>query len=736
MDDRKRNITVLFVSSSRLSAQEAGQLLAEHFAGVSYPDEIWILGIADNRTTVADLARHQDLKDRVPGFTRFRDTPVLLPFVVNMDGGIESVDGQALAPPVVAAVFSYGLVSIFRAHNGMLDAHAGYHYVKPSKRHSDHFLRTANVLLYGAEVEFIAAAILRRVAGRQVHRIYTDSSSINSLGLSLADLLSRLRGDVRPSVDSFSSYQGLKSDFIIEPDEKSFALISASTSGGLVDELESTRQISRDQQLIVFYVGPPLSEQLVLQDLTSGANELGYIDPFQSWEPKECPLCDQNQSTVIIQGDQFLPASPTVTGRMIGTKDAPSWLNPFMRDVAGKGIITCRLGNRTFYLQIGKVLSGDAGMFSERISAAIERYIPAATEWIVPLDDRDSQLLAEGIQSHLANLGVKIESDHVISARALTEGSHQPLAGGVVVVVASVVVSGRALLNVSRALRTLHPDQPISYFVTLMRTPGEAEARDLEVNLAWGPRGAQFDVHTVTKVFVPNEREVEASTWDRERKFLTVVAERIQKMDQSARIADQLAAIKKRIEELRGPSVGQLFLPGIDADGNEFDLELRPNFAFWSFQPTPKASQADVFFTMTSVLHALRNSRRSASLTRDHNWNVLDPRNFSRFNDGVIQASLLRAALPYELDYSTDAAMSHQMQAIVDASLNSADPAESSAMSEFLLALCTGTLRLEDPDLQLMAHSLKHIAAGSDLRAALAEYFRVVVVDIPAEQQT
>jgi hypothetical protein len=133
---------------------------------------------------------------------------------------------------------------------------------------------------------------------------------------------------------------------------------------------------------------------------------------------------------------------------------------------------------------------------------------------------------------------------------------------------------------------------------------------------------------------------------------------------------------------------------------------------------------------MTSVLHALRGSRRTASLTRDHNWNVLDPRNFSRFNDGVIQASLLRAALPHELDYSSDPAMSHQMQSILDSVLKTSDPAEASALAEFLVALCTNTLRLEESDTRLVAEALVTRAKGADLVAALADYFRDEVAGV------
>ena len=41
--------------------------------------------------------------------------------------------------------------------------------------------------------------------------------------------------------------------------------------------------------------------------------------------------------------------------------------------------------------------------------------------------------------------------------------------------------------------------------------------------------------------------------------------------------------------------------------------------------------------------------------------NIIDPANFSRFNDGIIQASILRAAYPEELSYGIDNDTSQEM---------------------------------------------------------------------------
>jgi len=72
-----------------------------------------------------------------------------------------------------------------------------------------------------------------------------------------------------------------------------------------------------------------------------------------------------------------------------------------------------------------------------------------------------------------------------------------------------------------------------------------------------------------------------------------------------------------------------------------------------------------VHFTNASVLQRLRanafvpGERRIIS-----NWfqqTILAPGNFGRFNDDVIQASLLRAAHPYELNFADSAEESREL---------------------------------------------------------------------------
>src|SRR5690606_29381259 len=95
-------------------------------------------------------------------------------------------------------------------------------------------------------------------------------------------------------------------------------------------------------------------------------------------------------------------------------------------------------------------------------------------------------------------------------------------------------------------------------------------------------------------------------------------------------------------------------------------LQLRKDFAYW---PSGYREGADngpaIFATIAAILQQARD-RKFANPEHWLNTDafqqvVLAPDNFARYNDGIIQAALLRAAYPSELDYSRDAASSIYM---------------------------------------------------------------------------
>ena len=76
----------------------------------------------------------------------------------------------------------------------------------------------------------------------------------------------------------------------------------------------------------------------------------------------------------------------------------------------------------------------------------------------------------------------------------------------------------------------------------------------------------------------------------------------------------------------------------------------------------------------------------------------LDPSMFARFSDGILQASLIRAAQRSELDYSASEDLSRQFASACQSVLVSRNHDVGDAALEFVHALATGKVSLRSAD--------------------------------------
>jgi len=127
------------------------------------------------------------------------------------------------------------------------------------------------------------------------------------------------------------------------------------------------------------------------------------------------------------------------------------------------------------------------------------------------------------------------------------------------------------------------------------------------------------------------------------------------------------------------------------------------------------ASQADVFTTIAAILENLRSGDRVAQARRLTNTiydrSVLSAETFTRYNDGVIQAAILRAAHPIELNYEDAPTESRLVADLIEHMAELAAVPQGEALSEFLLALVLRRLKLCESDMK----RLKEEVSGKSL---------------------
>jgi hypothetical protein len=162
-------------------------------------------------------------------------------------------------------------------------------------------------------------------------------------------------------------------------------------------------------------------------------------------------------------------------------------------------------------------------------------------------------------------------------------------------------------------------------------------------------------------------------------------------------------AFAARFELLSGSANGMgnaVFMPR--DDNLVVNMRLRPDFAYWDpLYAEANDTNAAVLATAGALL---QNARESADFkdegdrlaTDAFQQVILNPENFTRYNDGAIQAALLRCARPSELDYSRETSASQFMLDLLANIFEQHDRRQGEAACEFALALHTRKLRLQE----------------------------------------
>lgn len=711
----------VFTAASEIDADNLVGALKAHMEASPPPGRLFLIGASTIDTTVTEATKTMRLRDALPEFTRYRDPPPLFPLAFDEKGHIEQLAGNAIAgEDLTATITREGLRWIFDKRRGMLRAGPAFHYLNPSGRHTTAFIRTGNVLLHSAEIAFVAMGVLKWWPA-DLRRIFVDTASISSVAYALTELRRMFEPNLRaPSIDSFSSYGGLK-EFLFGKD--SLCLISASTSGSLHRKIQRGH-LPSDRVVTLFYCGPPTKEEGVLCDLTKRTDQDGIPAPDNFDRVEDCEMCQRGSDVIGISGDQFLPANPEVEELVLKAEHAPGWLNDFLRSVLGQRIVRCHGGmaidntrpREIFFHLKGAVrlpeedaIEAEAPRFSDHLKRQLDSTVPASLSAIVYVDNASSQAMASTIREYFAKFGNRELPTY--TAESLQDEKAQLPKDASVVVAVGAISSGRTLLGISQFLRNVAKTDSIVYLIGVARSSSEAEWERLKSNLTWGRRKREYPLASVTFAHLPTELSHESSPWAVERQFLGEVRDYIAKADGPIEAArDEIEARRAQIDEAAerdGEGLGsKVFLPKVHAgaifSAKPHKMSLGQNFVFWRDIPedlkkTP--AQAEVYVTLAAILHHLRDGRGSGALVQhEHNRTVLAPANFGRFNDGVIQAAILRAARPRELDYSHDKDASAQMRDTLIRFIERREQPEGEAAPEFLLALAASRIHLMDSD--------------------------------------
>ena len=721
------------VSSDRLDSNIAGQLKGSppldfvHFVG--FQGQIATLRIAIGQAGSL-------LKDRLaavvaPGGLRFFEFDEVKGAHQCIDVHGASIDD---ADEQIYAERRYSLLQVFQSAGGEERAPKGTHYAKTSTNHSDRFLRVSNVLEDSLHVALLAFWVLPLLWKQSFQHLVVDTSSIYSVALKAIQEAEKRGGlGKMPNVWSHRSHAGVE-DIPEHVARNAIFLVSASTSNSLVKKLEARGADPARVRTLFSLAQDASGKHEALCDLSKPKDDperLG-IDAIENHDSGNCPLCKEHHHLIRIQGDQFSITPPRVTAVDLLKADVPSGLRPMLTALCGLRAffayrrfneeLVCALG-----MEVAPLLSGalpdkaqdELMKLRSRWEGALRRALTLSLRNVVACSYPGSDALAAQVLSSARGVLVNQAQVDVVPSHELADRT--PLAATSTAVISACVAQPHELLSVSRALRRVQDGGSITYLsVVQLISPKEAAER-LKKTLTMGQHGPGTFTYA-TALELPLDSFEEPPSWSLELHELRRLRSWL-----DDRNRDVPSEIEARIERLdQAPAQGLVDDLFWTAPSGAV-LALRSDFTLADRTlEDPKASQADLFAIINIALTGLRHhgDDKRRLVQNAYERNVLSPANFSRYNDGVLQACILRGARSKELAYGAcDGPLSEEMlHILLDCVVDRLEGERSESIREFLVALMIGRLTLLPEHQKKFLGRLSGASAENSVERAMADY--------------
>ncbi len=574
-------------------------------------------------------------------------------------------------------VVSAGMAALVADNPVVQMAPAGHTFKHPSGRANKVFLQARELASDETELAFVARALVATMpalADKSLARVFIDSMAIYPI---VREALSFTQRDI--SVQSFHSYEDLSR--LVPPLERYLVAISASTTGGMADKLVEQSHFAPECLITLVDVQRKGRRGKILFALVDTGSTLASGFPGGA------------ETQIELTGEHFSFRSKPPRDVTLGTLHEPKHLRSFLTEVGGE----CSLGLNFKVHQRPHIVAFDgakvvaSAAFSEWLRREIAWEFPGSIDHIVAVDDNGSLECAQACAERIRSLSGAQNTPPVVKASELTA---EALAGAKgVAVVQAVAGDGAKIREVSRDLREyIATDIPRHFLVGLAAPQTTGTWERLEQFLARNPSDRKYGFSTWRRL--PLGVSSVMSAWDVYREL----ASSLQTADvplgaiDHGRVTRALEAAARVIEES-----GNGFLPSPRGEA----LRLTDGFVFFPDDFAGLNNPATIHMTIAAVMQCARDMKSESPQLKATSYEsvVLSPENFSRFNDNILQACLLRAALPSELDYSSSPELSGLMREFVAKVFARRDHVYGAAALEFAAALLSKRMRLIESDL-------------------------------------
>jgi len=584
----------------------------------------------------------------------------------------------------VGDIVKKGLANLVESNPVVHTAPAGHVFRHPSKSTNKIFIKSSELAMSEAEIAFVGWCLSHELAQfarkQDLSQVYIDTMGIYPV---VRHALNMLESQAR--IHSYHSYNHFSE--LVPPLGPYVVVISASTSGDMAKKLCDKQGFEADK--IVTLVDSRRESRvgsviIALEDVDSLRNI------FLSGGG------NGNETQIELIGEYFLPKSkPPRAVALSVISHNPKSLQGFLSQFGHEGLLdfdaqSAQGSVRMIRLDGKKVGDNDSllGWLEQEISWCVA----SAVDHVVYADNNGSKEFAEKAAGKLEaakgcqGATIKIVAHDRINADVLKEAKG-------VLVVQAVTGDGGVMRRISRDLREfLHHTIPRHFIIGVGLPQDQGRWDRLQQFLVRNASDRKYGFSVWMKLLVGTDDV--GDTWGDLRELLS--KEQVLphsactgKTSESRALSDEL--IKKAKKS---------FVP-MSGDSK---LKLSEGFAFFDekFGATwNKVPDSTVYATVASVLQSARDCDNLGVKLKSNSYEsvVLDPENFLRFNDGILQVCILRAARKSELDYSSSPDLSRHMKEILIKIFKRHKHVYGEAAIEFAAALACKKMKLTDKDL-------------------------------------
>jgi hypothetical protein len=607
------------------------------------------------------------------GFDEFARLEVLSQFGRRYD-----LNDQALCD-----IFSFGLRNLLCANGDQvfLIAPAGTVFKKPSGKTSRLFIKTSEMAVGCSQIRFVALSLLR-FRPSIIENIYVDTSGISIYIEAMIAMLAAFDSKyLMLNYSSFKSYSGLDGDSLPPASSGAWYIISASLSNDMGKRIaEKVVDASFEQILTILSPvrsaeGEPGSQ--VLLDISSH-------EKYLELRMEESPIMELE-----VRGENFYV--PVMDPREVVLKgiDKPQSIENMIEYYKECDFLSFNVYSKSRYrnysLNFNKIVSNEAfyQKFEEWVRYFVNWRLPVSVRSVI-IDNTDvgAEDILNVIEQAAGFLFERYSFDD-LSGLSGDKG---------VLIVTPVLSTGKRFSKLNSDLRLVN-HAGARTFVSPFATFSDSQSFEtFKRRLCYGPKGMKYTFDSFRTIFLG---DLKHSIWKREEEFLQG-RNPIAWKNRLAELADKDGSAFKNVGLLR------------DGESNGFTTD----FAFWKGGYDPiNSNPAAVLWSIAALLQAVREfnldpKKRDRSLYHNVNqYSVLDPENFSRFNDPLIQSCLWRSAYSHELNYGTSVRLSMKFFDVI-----------SKQVSEYVRGVKNGALDL------LLAIAMRHIVLDSTTSEKLKKF--------------